>query len=384
MKLQTKLLHIAAVCLALVSASMLSYADSNPKYVPFQGRIHDDTGALNGIYTLKLSMYNTETGGNAIWTEEHKDVSVTYGYVNLLLGATTPFKITKDTVTTDIDFSKANFIGIQISKVSESGTASQFSNELLPRHRMVPSFHAIGADHAKIADVAKNAEKLNGEDSSYYASSLDLNNTNKDLYLTNTDGTYLVLNPEWSEGDDISLKYSTETSPERTELVKDIYSRAEVDALLKRNQGGNVPEVIYVGYKNKVDLSDIRTYTTDNTYIIKPGRYFINGSSPAFLQTTLSPRNEINIFSLPSTVKSDVYTYNTLYSPYCGISTDGPSNSGCAQAKYMRVVNYSVAYNGSFIGSGNLNQWGRDSSLEVSFGNVARDYIITKITYVPF
>lgn len=293
MKLQTKLLHIAAVCLALVTASMFSYAaDSNPKYVPFQGRIHDDTGALNGIYTLKMSMYNTETGGKAIWTEEHKDVSVTYGYVNLLLGATTPFKITKDTVTTDIDFSKANFIGIQISKVSESGSASQFSNELLPRHRMVPSFHAIGADHAKMADEAENANRLDGKGSEYFAKNEDVTFLKRELYITNSAGEYAKPNPNQDNDPHTDDEYLSLNPDQGDVPLREFITRDDINSFIQKprlvwehpylkNSGSTDTRTI-----TEVMISDIfETVDGDNmsgVYILQfgiVGPYFANGFS---------------------------------------------------------------------------------------------------------
>lgn len=303
MKLQTKLLQIAALCLALVTASMFSYAESNPKYVPFQGRIHDDTGALNGIYTLKLSMYNTETGGKAIWTEEHKDVSVTYGYVNLLLGATSPFEITKDTVTTDIDFSKPNFIGIQISKVSESGTTSQFSNELLPRHRMVPSFHAIGADHAKTADVAKNALKLDGEGSGYYAKGSEVINLQNSIYYTEIiDGKREYVN----EDNEIALspveKFLTKTEISLQGSAKiplTLWEKATFDLSLSYG----VSEEIITNYlREKGELNQ------NESYVFKPGIYFITAkTSNLNLPNTVHTRRLVLIvddISSPSTYGS--------------------------------------------------------------------------------
>lgn len=113
--------------------------------VPFQGRLHNSDGNVvaDGVYDLTFYLYDTATGGESLWSENHGQVSVIHGYVNVLLGATDGGQFEDSNVS----FSSQKYLSISING----------GQEMFPRHQLVPTFHAY------------NADKLGGKDANTYA-----------------------------------------------------------------------------------------------------------------------------------------------------------------------------------------------------------------------
>ena len=170
---------VVSVLLAVSYVPAVSAVDIQ-RLVPFQGRLHgaDSQAVSDGHYDLTFYIYDTPTGGTALWTETHANVSVIHGYINVLLGATElmdeptyangdpQYDASKSTV----DFTSQKYLGVSID-----GGA-----EMFPRSQLVPSFHAFTANHAEHATQADNAtnadnaDKLGGEEPSNYASASSL------------------------------------------------------------------------------------------------------------------------------------------------------------------------------------------------------------------
>jgi hypothetical protein len=118
--------------------------------VPFQGRLHDSEGKVvdDGVYDLTFYVYDTATGGAFVWSENHAQVSVIHGYVNVLLGGTESGKFADK----NVDFSTQKYLSISING----------GQEMFPRHQLVPTFHSY------------DAHKLGGKDPDYYATDLEV------------------------------------------------------------------------------------------------------------------------------------------------------------------------------------------------------------------
>ncbi len=106
-----------------------------PRQLSYQGVLADGSGNLvpDGNHTLQVKLYESSTGGTAIFTET-QTVPVVKGLFNLIIGSSTPLPGT-------IGFDKAYFIGVSVDGGSE----------LSPRTALVASAYAI---HAAYADVA--------------------------------------------------------------------------------------------------------------------------------------------------------------------------------------------------------------------------------------
>jgi hypothetical protein len=84
------LLLIIAWLLSLICLSKAQI----PEQISWQGQLTNSGGdLLEGQYDITFSIYNTETGGNAIWTEIHNDVSISKGVVSLILGSINPLSV---------------------------------------------------------------------------------------------------------------------------------------------------------------------------------------------------------------------------------------------------------------------------------------------------
>lgn len=79
----------------LIHCTMLAQI---PQTISWQGIIQDaDGNNLNGEYSIAVSLYDVATGGAALWTETHSNLTITNGLANITLGSVTPFSVTFDT-----------------------------------------------------------------------------------------------------------------------------------------------------------------------------------------------------------------------------------------------------------------------------------------------
>ena len=68
-----------------------------PETISHQGILKNADGTLvsNDTYSLTFSLYDVETGGDALWTET-QSVTVTDGVYNAILGGSTPLAVAFD------------------------------------------------------------------------------------------------------------------------------------------------------------------------------------------------------------------------------------------------------------------------------------------------
>jgi len=162
-----------ATVIILLFTSVTVYAE---RLIPFQGRLTDGAGQLiQGVERVTFAIYDEPTGGTALWSEVHDSVSIIGGQVNVLLGSKSNLDdLNKNLILNEpndsLDFTNPRYLGITIGVEN--------NQEMLPRHQLVPSFHArtadraFTADHALLADQATqatNAANLGGNSPSYYA-----------------------------------------------------------------------------------------------------------------------------------------------------------------------------------------------------------------------
>jgi microcystin-dependent protein len=150
-----RLLLASLATLGLLAAlpAARAQAVASPTYIPFQGLVTNQTGQLvpDGTYSIIFNLYDTAVGGQPIWSERHTKVGVINGQLNVFLGSIPG----NSTPLTSIDFTTVKYLGITVDTDNVATTADP---EMVPRQILVPSFHA------KKAEVATNATKLNGFD----------------------------------------------------------------------------------------------------------------------------------------------------------------------------------------------------------------------------
>ncbi len=132
---------ILLAVLALQAAPLLAAE----RLIPFQGRVSDGAGAaLQGVYRVTFSIYDAPSGGTPLWIETHENVSILAGQINIMLGSLTPLDDpdrngnTSDAVSFAGNLATLRHLGIKVGEDT--------NQEMVPRHELVPSFHARVAD----------------------------------------------------------------------------------------------------------------------------------------------------------------------------------------------------------------------------------------------
>jgi hypothetical protein len=116
-------------CLLLAIALSASHAQTVPLTMAYQGYITDLSGTpiADGSYSFIFTIYPSEFGGSAMWTETHPNVVVNKGLFSVILGRGNP------PVSLNIPFDQQYFLGIRV------GT----DPELSPRVRLATSAYSF-------------------------------------------------------------------------------------------------------------------------------------------------------------------------------------------------------------------------------------------------
>ncbi|MGA1865582.1 MAG: hypothetical protein ACMUHX_11040 [bacterium] len=132
--------------LLIISSLCFSLSHASERLINFQGHLTDQQGnALDGTYNIKFSIYPSDPNAGSLWTEEHNDVSVSNGVVNVLLGSITNFD-----EPVKITFGEERYLGITIDCDHDPNTEEP---EMTPRQKILPAIYAY------------NADRLDGKDS---------------------------------------------------------------------------------------------------------------------------------------------------------------------------------------------------------------------------
>jgi len=137
------------------------------RLIPFQGRVTDGAGVpLNEVARVTFAIYDVPTGGTPLneWVETHQNVSIVAGQINVLLGSLTSLDDPNANGSMDdaISFSSVmpdgtpvgpRYLGIKVGADS--------NQEMVPRHQLVPSFHARVAD-TTVAGGVDTEQLVNG------------------------------------------------------------------------------------------------------------------------------------------------------------------------------------------------------------------------------
>ncbi len=68
-----------------------------PRTMNYQGKLTDSSGvAITGAHAIEFRLFDSETGGTALWSETHASVAVSHGLFDAILGSTTPIDLPFD------------------------------------------------------------------------------------------------------------------------------------------------------------------------------------------------------------------------------------------------------------------------------------------------
>lgn len=114
-----------------------------PRTISYQGVLTDESGnpKADGNYSISFSLYEAETGGDAIWTET-KNLALKKGLFSTSLGDLTPFN-------SNVKFDKQYWLGIKVGDEAE----------LSPRIALTSAGYSLMSDDVAGGKVVKS---LNG------------------------------------------------------------------------------------------------------------------------------------------------------------------------------------------------------------------------------
>jgi hypothetical protein len=125
---------IVLCVVALVALAFEAGTAQVPETLNYQGTLLDSAGSpvSDGDYSITFRIYNTDTGGTALWTET-QTVTVTDGIFNVILGSTVPV-----TLLFDVPY----WLGVSVGA----------DPELAPRAELTSTAYAFRAKYAAGAD----------------------------------------------------------------------------------------------------------------------------------------------------------------------------------------------------------------------------------------
>lgn len=132
-----KMRSILIGTLLIVSFFTPSYADV-PKLINYQGHLADKAGSpLTGTVSITFSIYDSDTGGNNLWTETQTLVDIKNGLFNVLLGSASV-----DGVPESLFDGPDRWLGVAV----------QGDSEVVPRQQLVSVPYAYKAGSASSID----------------------------------------------------------------------------------------------------------------------------------------------------------------------------------------------------------------------------------------
>lgn len=136
-------LSVLALFVMLHVAGIQSLSAQSGATLSVQGVIKNSDGSAveDGNYSIKFSLYASESGGTPVWTETQDAVDVTGGIYSVLLGASSPLTAA---------FDRTYYMGMSIDGGAElipraRLTSSPYALSLVGTGNLFPSSGAIGA-----------------------------------------------------------------------------------------------------------------------------------------------------------------------------------------------------------------------------------------------
>jgi hypothetical protein len=147
------IMGIGLVCLVLVVVMssgrlLLAAAEWNgvspvPELISYQGFLADSNGdpVADGSYPMDFAIYDTSSGGSAVWAESHGSVAVSGGFFAVMLGS--------GSCTSGCPLNVATFSGpsryLQVSADTGSGMTT------FPRQQLASAPYALQSEQAQVA-----------------------------------------------------------------------------------------------------------------------------------------------------------------------------------------------------------------------------------------
>jgi hypothetical protein len=187
--------------------------------VNFQARLQSNTGIIvpDGYYNVEFKLYDTSSGGSALWTEDYLDVNgegleVKDGYLSTALGSLNAFPA--------IDWSQQLYLTMNIGGTSDAEVPTSFSSagwdgEMTPRLALTATTYAFQAGQA--AQASQLSTTNSGNTSTLSLQGSTHGNQTFVIQDQGAAGTYDLLTATQADSDYIQLQTGT-TTPQTGEL----------------------------------------------------------------------------------------------------------------------------------------------------------------------
>ena len=176
-----------------------------PRTISYQGVLTDNSGnpKPDGDYKITFSFYETESGGDPIWTET-KNLQITKGLFSTLLGDQSPFGL-------NVKFDKPYFLGIKVGNEAElspritlTSTGYSFSSIISDTSKNIIDGKVVKSLNGLRDDVTlegsggttinKSGNKITISSSTGSSGIQEINNTDSTINITNPNGSTTTLN----------------------------------------------------------------------------------------------------------------------------------------------------------------------------------------------
>lgn len=168
-----------SVLILVLITSININSQTIPRHINYQGALKDASGnnVPNGSYTLSFNIYNSPTGGTALWTET-KLVSVEDGIFSTLLGSLTAL---------NLPFDEAYWLGVEVDG-TELSPRILFTS--VPYSRMSLNVPDNSLTAAKISggQVVKSINTLKDDVSLLAGSNITITPSGNNLTISSTAG----------------------------------------------------------------------------------------------------------------------------------------------------------------------------------------------------
>lgn len=243
---QSKLLFVSLTMTMLLLISFINTSWAQiPATISYQGCLRSNNGDLQtGTFNLLFKIYESESGGTEIWSENHIGVQVDNGYFNVILGG-----------LDQIPFNKQYWLGISVNG----------GQEMTPRSKLTSVAYSLNTKSipdqvvttGKIFNGAVTPEKINTTGASA-DQALVFNGSNL-VWKNITGGISLPFLESYSGSGDVFRITSTGNASEILELLQENTSHNS-SVLSVRNKGlGEAGEFVVENTANEADAIWIKT-----------------------------------------------------------------------------------------------------------------------------
>lgn len=168
-----------AILISIITCSLL-YSQGIPGTINFQGVLKDASGNVvaNGDYNLTFRIYDTESGGTALWTET-KLITVTDGIFSTQLGSVNPI---------NLPFDVAYWVSVAVGSDPEMSPRTPFNSVPYSRISLTVPDYSLTATKIMNGEVVKSLNGLKDNINLVAGSNVTITPSGQNITISATGG----------------------------------------------------------------------------------------------------------------------------------------------------------------------------------------------------